>query len=60
MARDVDRAKKGVPARKVQIDKNVEKRQPSSDAQKRKRGWRDVFDNLTYSNGPGDNIYVFG
>lgn len=25
-----------------------------------KRGWSDVFDNLTYSDGPGDNIYVFG
>jgi hypothetical protein len=25
-----------------------------------KRGWSDVFDKLTYSNGPGDNIYVFG
>ncbi|MCK4753209.1 MAG: hypothetical protein KAS75_07165 [Planctomycetes bacterium] len=26
----------------------------------RKRGWNDVFDNVTYSDGPGDNIYVFG
>lgn len=25
-----------------------------------KRGWSDVFDNVTYSSGPGDNIYVFG
>ena len=24
------------------------------------KGWRDVFDKLTYSSGPGDNIYVFG
>lgn len=25
-----------------------------------KRGWSDVFDKLTYSDGPGDNIYVYG
>lgn len=23
-------------------------------------GWRDILDELDYSNGPGDNIYVFG
>lgn len=27
---------------------------------RRKRGWSDVFEKLTYSSGPGDNIYVFG
>jgi len=33
----------------------------ASDAgSKSRHGWRDVFDNLTYSGGPGDNIYVFG
>jgi hypothetical protein len=26
----------------------------------KKKGWSDIFDNLTYSSGPGDNIYVFG
>ncbi|MBC8481510.1 MAG: hypothetical protein H8D47_02450 [Planctomycetes bacterium] len=26
----------------------------------KKRGWSGVFDNATYSSGPGDNIYVFG
>ena len=26
----------------------------------KKKGWSDVFDKLTYSSGPGDNIYVFG
>lgn len=26
----------------------------------KKRGWSGVFDNVTYTNGPGDNIYVFG
>jgi hypothetical protein len=24
------------------------------------RGWHDVFDELTYTDGPGDNIYVYG
>jgi hypothetical protein len=60
MNQDVDKAKKKVPAQKSPIDKSLEKRKPSSDDGKRKRGWRDVFDNLTYSSGPGDNIYVFG
>lgn len=23
-------------------------------------GWRDIFDKLTYSSGPSDNIYVYG
>jgi len=26
----------------------------------KKSGWSDVFDKLTYSSGPGDNIYVYG
>jgi len=26
----------------------------------KKKGWSDVFDKLTYSSGPGENIYVFG
>lgn len=25
-----------------------------------KGGWRDILDEITYSSGPGDNIYVFG
>ena len=60
MDRDVDKVKKSAPANRVPIDKGAEKRQPSKDDGKAKRGWRDVFDNLTYSSGPGDNIYVFG
>ena len=32
----------------------------SENGKQKKRGWSDVFDNLTYSAGPGDNIYVFG
>jgi hypothetical protein len=60
MDRNVDKAKKSVSAKKAPIDKEVQKPQASSDDGKRKRGWSDVFDDLTYSNGPGDNIYVFG
>ncbi len=26
----------------------------------KKCDWRGVFENVTYSSGPGDNIYVFG
>ena len=26
----------------------------------KKRGWNGVFESVTYSSGPGDNIYVFG
>ena len=25
-----------------------------------RKGWRDILDELDYSSGPGDNIYVFG
>jgi len=25
-----------------------------------KKKWKDVFENITYSGGPGDNIYVYG
>jgi len=60
MDRDADKLKKTVPAKKELVDEEAKKHQPSSDDGKGKRGWRDVFDNLTYSSGPGDNIYVFG
>jgi hypothetical protein len=49
--------------RKLRGHNNKEK---SSDKNKRsqnsnsRKGWSDVFDKLTYSSGPGDNIYVFG
>jgi len=26
----------------------------------KKRGWSHIIDNVNYSSGPGDNIYVFG
>lgn len=26
----------------------------------KKCDWKGVFENVTYSSGPGDNIYVFG
>jgi len=60
MDRDMDKGKTGVPAKEAPTDKSAKKHQSSSDDGKRKRGWRDVFDSLTYSSGPGDNIYVFG
>lgn len=61
MDRDVDKAKRNVPAKKGPVDKSVDKHQPSDNNNgKHKGGWSDVFDNTTYSDGPGDNIYVFG
>lgn len=61
MARDTNKAKKSTTAKTVSIDKETEKPLPSSgDEKKSNRGWSDVFDNSTYSSGPGDNIYVFG
>jgi hypothetical protein len=60
MDRDVDKAKKSTAAKKMPIDKGPEKPQASSEDKKTKRGWSDVLDNITYSSGPGDNIYVFG
>ena len=26
----------------------------------KKRDWNGIFESVTYSSGPGDNIYVFG
>ncbi len=60
MARDTNKAKKSTAVKPNADDNEAEKSQPSSDEQKSRRGWKDVFDNSTYSSGPGDNIYVFG
>jgi len=38
---------------------NINKKNGSS-VKDKKRGWSGVFENVTYSSGPGDNIYVFG
>lgn len=60
MDRDGNKAKKSTVVKKAPVEKTAERHQLASDDGKNKRGWSDVFDNLTYSNGPGDNIYVFG
>jgi hypothetical protein len=60
MARDTSKGKKSTTGKIVPSDKGSEKPQPSSDEKQGTRGWKDVFDNSTYSSGPGDNIYVFG
>jgi len=60
MARDTSKVKKSTTAKVIPNDKGTERPGPSSDEKKSTRGWEDVFDNSTYSSGPGDNIYVFG
>lgn len=37
-----------------------ERPKTAGDGGAKKKGWSDIFDNITYSSGPGDNIYVFG
>jgi hypothetical protein len=60
MARDTNKVKKSTAAKVIPNDKGAERSQPSTDEKKSNPGWKDVFDNSTYSSGPGDNIYVFG
>ncbi len=60
MARDTGKTKKSTPTKVSPSDKGSERPQPSNDEKQSTRGWKDVFDNSTYSSGPGDNIYVFG
>lgn len=61
MGRDVEKAKGVGTGKKRSIDKTGDtSSKPKHDCRESKRGWRDVFDNLEYSDGPGDNIYVFG
>ena len=42
------------------VHSNQEKSKATGNGGTKKKGWSDIFDNLTYSSGPGDNIYVFG
>jgi len=55
-------AKKG----EVKNNKRAEKTKTLTHAKDRiastekKCNWRGFFENVTYSSGPGDNIYVFG
>ena len=46
--------------KRVKEDKGSLSSKDTCGKKKKKRGWSDVFDNVTYSSGPGDNIYVFG
>jgi hypothetical protein len=61
MGRDVEKAKGSDKGKKRSLDKTAETPSESKrGCQEPRRGWRDVFDDLEYSDGPGDNIYVFG
>lgn len=60
MGRDTDAVKGSTPVKKMPIREEGHERSRPTPKPKRKRGWSDVFDNLTYSSGPGDNIYVYG
>ncbi len=57
----VEKAKGGGTGKMRAVDKAGEiTAKIKHECSESKRGWRDVFDNLEYSDGPGDNIYVFG
>ena len=60
MTRDTNKVKKSTPAKPARNDEEIVKPQPAAEQQEGRSGWKDVFDNSTYSSGPGDNIYVFG
>jgi hypothetical protein len=59
MGREVKKAEE-ITTEKRSVAKSNAKSSKSRQNANTKRGWSDVFDNLTYSDGPGDNIYVFG
>ena len=59
MGREVNRPGK-TDTDKKPAGKNTNPPSEAHGKKQGKRGWSDVFDNLTYSEGPGDNIYVFG
>jgi hypothetical protein len=61
MTRDAEKSKKtGAENDALVQNKKSDAHSRAEDRKQGKRGWSDVFDNLTYSTGPGDNIYVFG
>jgi len=60
MARDTNRVRKSTEPKSTANSKESGRTQSTNEEQKDTRGWKDVFDNSTYSSGPGDNIYVFG
>lgn len=59
MERKVNKTKTTAAEKRVVV-KGISAPSKLRNAKQTKRGWSDVFDNLTYSEGPGDNIYVFG
>jgi hypothetical protein len=61
MSRDVEKAKSADTGKRRSPDKGGDiHSKEKHECKESKRGWRDVLDNLEYSEGPGDNIYVFG
>jgi len=60
MGRDVEKAKNGGTNKKGLAGKGDVSLEVKRESKESKRGWRDVFDNIDYTGGPGDNIYVFG
>lgn len=61
MGRDVEKARSAGADKKSQGHKGHDvSATPKHDGKENKRGWRDVFDSMDYTDGPGDNIYVFG
>lgn len=46
--------------REGQKAKNGTPRRDDHESKDKKRGWSDVFHNVTYSSGPEENVYVFG
>lgn len=47
-------------AKEGQKAKNKSKNVNTSTKKSQKRGWSHIIGKVTYSAGPGDNIYVFG
>jgi hypothetical protein len=49
----------------VRNDKKAGRTKPAQEKDEhkstgKKRDWKGVFEDVTYSSGPGDNIFVFG
>jgi hypothetical protein len=44
----------------AQRTKNSASKKSDDGTQEKKPGWNGIFESITYSSGPGDNIYVFG
>jgi len=60
MGRDLEKAKGVGKAKRRPVNKADDAREPQDKCGDSRRGWRDVFDDIEYTDGPGDNIYVFG